>query len=103
MIDHDERPLAIKRQAKVLSISRATAYYKPRPVSEEDLLWMRRLDELRRCGPFARWHADEEDGHRGDLSQAEHLQARAGPPDLPISSAERSPIRSGRWTSATSR
>jgi putative transposase len=41
-----EHTLPIKRQAEVLSISRGAAYYKPRPVSEQDLLLMRKLDEL---------------------------------------------------------
>ena len=45
MIDR-ELKLPVKRQAEVLSISRGTAYYKPRPVSERDLLLMRKLDEL---------------------------------------------------------
>jgi putative transposase len=45
MIDttHD---LPISRQAKLLNISRGTVYYKPRPVSPEDLRLMRRIDEL---------------------------------------------------------
>ncbi len=34
MIDHEHK-LPIKRQAEVLSISRGTAYYKTRPVSEK--------------------------------------------------------------------
>ena len=45
MIDREHK-LPIQRQAEVLSISRGTAYYKPRPVSEKDLLLMRKLDEL---------------------------------------------------------
>jgi len=45
--------LPIKRQAEVLSISRGTAYHKPRPVSEKDLLLMRNLDELHLKYPFA--------------------------------------------------
>jgi putative transposase len=52
MIDR-EHDLPIKRQAEVLSISRGTAYYAPRPVSEQDLLLMRRLDELHLNYPFA--------------------------------------------------
>jgi putative transposase len=52
MIDrtHD---LAIARQAKVLNISRGSVYYKPRPVSPEDLGVMRRIDELHLDYPFA--------------------------------------------------
>jgi putative transposase len=52
MID-PEHDLAIKRQAEVLGISRSTVYYEPRPISEEDLWLMRRLDELHLNYPFA--------------------------------------------------
>jgi len=52
MIDREHK-LPVKRQAEVLSISRGTAYYKPRPVSEKDLLLMRKLDELHLNYPFA--------------------------------------------------
>lgn len=52
MIDrsHD---LSIARQAKALRVSRGAVYYKPRPVSAEDLKIMRRLDELHLDYPFA--------------------------------------------------
>ena len=52
MIDrtHD---LPIARQAKALNISRGAVYYKPRPVSAEDLKIMRRIDELHLDYPFA--------------------------------------------------
>ena len=52
MIDREHK-LPIKRQAEVLGISRSTAYYTPRPVSEQDLLLMRKLDELHLNYPFA--------------------------------------------------
>lgn len=52
MIDR-EHGLAIQKQAKVLEISRASVYYRPRPVRESDLLLMRRLDELHLNYPFA--------------------------------------------------
>ena len=52
MIDKDH-DLPISRQAKVLNLSRGTAYYKPRPVSPEDLAIMRRIDELHLERPFA--------------------------------------------------
>ncbi len=44
MID-PEHDLPIQQQAEVLSISRSTVYYEPRPVSAEDLWLMRRIDE----------------------------------------------------------
>jgi putative transposase len=52
MIDrsHD---LPITRQAQVLSISRASVYYRPRAVSHADLAIMRRMDELHLEYPFA--------------------------------------------------
>jgi putative transposase len=52
MIDRNH-DLPIIRQAKVLNISRGSVYYKPRPVSAEDLALMRRLDELHLDYPFA--------------------------------------------------
>lgn len=45
--------LSISRQAKALSISRGSVYYRPRPVSSEDLAIMRRIDELHLDYPFA--------------------------------------------------
>jgi len=52
MIDRNH-DLSIARQAKALNISRAAVYYKPRPVSVEDLKIMRRIDELHLDYPFA--------------------------------------------------
>jgi putative transposase len=45
--------LPIARQAKVLSISRGSVYYKPRPVSAAELAIMRRIDALHLDYPFA--------------------------------------------------
>ena len=52
MIDRDH-DLPIKRQAEVLHLSRSTLYYRPCPVTAEDLGVMRRLDELHLNYPFA--------------------------------------------------
>lgn len=52
MIDSDHA-LPIARQAKALGVARSSVYYKPRPVSDEDLKLMRRLDELHLEYPFA--------------------------------------------------
>jgi putative transposase len=52
MIDRDH-DLPVARQAKVLNISRGSVYYKPRPISAEDLAVMRRIDELHLDYPFA--------------------------------------------------
>jgi putative transposase len=48
--DHD---LPVTRQAELLELSRSNVYYLPRPVSDADLLLMRRLDELHLNFPFA--------------------------------------------------
>jgi putative transposase len=52
MIDRDHKP-PVKRQAAALGISCGSAYSRPRPVSDEDLLTMRKLDELHLNYPFA--------------------------------------------------
>ncbi len=45
--------LPIKRQAELVSISRGSAYYRAKPVSDDDLQLMRRVDELHLELPFA--------------------------------------------------
>jgi putative transposase len=52
MID-PEHQLPISRQAKLLKISRSTIYYRSRPISDVDLMLMRRIDELHLNYPFA--------------------------------------------------
>ena len=52
MIDR-EHDLPITKQAAVLSLSRSSVYYLPRPVPEADLAIMRRLDQLHLEFPFA--------------------------------------------------
>ena len=51
MIDRDDR-LSVTRQAQLLGISRGSVYYLPRPMSDADLVLMRRLDELHLEHPF---------------------------------------------------
>ena len=41
------------RQAELLDLSRSNVYYLPRPVSDADLVLMRRIDELHLNFPFA--------------------------------------------------
>ncbi|WP_237763562.1 IS3 family transposase [Falsirhodobacter sp. alg1] len=45
--------LSISRQAIVLGISRGSVYYRPRPVSADDLKLMHRIDKLHMEFPFA--------------------------------------------------
>jgi putative transposase len=44
--------LSVKRQAELLDVSRASVYYRPRPVTARDLKLMRRIDELHLEAPF---------------------------------------------------
>jgi putative transposase len=41
-----------KRQAQLLQLSRSSVYYEPRPISQRDLMLMRRLDELHLQLPY---------------------------------------------------
>src|SRR4051794_13005157 len=107
MIDrsHD---LPITRQAKMLNVSRGSVYYRPRAPSSADLALMRRMDELHLDYPFAgsrmlrdlmtaegfqvgRRHvatADEANGNRSRLPQAQHFETGAGAQDLSVSAAQ---------------
>jgi putative transposase len=51
MIDRDST-LSILRQCELLSLCRSSLYYRPQPISEADLLLMRRIDELHLAHPF---------------------------------------------------
>jgi putative transposase len=44
--------VSVKRQAELLDVSRASVYYRPRPVTARDLKLMRRIDELHLEAPF---------------------------------------------------
>ncbi len=45
-------PLPVTRQCQLLSLNRSTVYYQPKPVSDEDLKLMRRIDEMHLKRPF---------------------------------------------------
>lgn len=51
MIDRGGK-LAVKRQCELLDLNRTGVYYTPRPVPEEDLRLMRRIDELHLKYPY---------------------------------------------------
>jgi len=51
MIDR-HHGLSISRQAKLVGISRGSVYYRPKPVSNKDLVLMRHIDELHLEHPF---------------------------------------------------
>jgi len=49
---HAEHALAKTRRCELLELARSTAYYRPEPVSEEDLALMRLIDEIHLQLPF---------------------------------------------------
>jgi putative transposase len=52
LVDRTDPVLSIVSQCRLLKIARSTLYYRPAPVSEDDLAVMRRLDELYLATPF---------------------------------------------------
>jgi putative transposase len=52
MIDPEDK-LSIQKQSKLLKVSRSSVYYKPRPLSADELKLMRAIDELHLEHPFA--------------------------------------------------
>ena len=52
LVDHEDPVLSIVAQCRLLKIARSTLYYRPVPVSADDLAVMRRMDELYLASPF---------------------------------------------------
>ena len=52
LVDRAERELSITAQCQLLKLARSTLYYRPSPVSADDLRLMRRLDEQYLATPF---------------------------------------------------
>jgi putative transposase len=52
LVDHDDPALAVVAQCRLLKVARSTLYYRPLPVSADDLAVMRRMDELYLAYPF---------------------------------------------------
>jgi putative transposase len=52
LVDRADPVLSIVAQCRLLKIARSTLYYRPAPVSEDDLAVMRRLDALYLATPF---------------------------------------------------
>ena len=72
MIDRSHE-LPIARQARALGVARSSVYYKPRPVSAEDLKLMRRIDELHLDHPFAGRDAARSFAARGVVVGRRHV------------------------------
>src|ERR1035441_3161578 len=52
LVDRAARDLSIVAQCQLLKVARSTLYYRPAPVSADDLAVMRRLDEQYLATPF---------------------------------------------------
>jgi len=52
LVDHSDPVLPIVAQCRLLKIARSTLYYRPAPISADDLALMRRMDELYLAWPF---------------------------------------------------
>src|SRR5450631_438577 len=51
-VDRADPELSIVEQCRLLKLARSTLYYRPAPVSADDLAVMRRMDELHLAWPF---------------------------------------------------
>ena len=52
LVDHDDSHMPVLTQCRLLKVARSTLYYRPVPVSADDLSVMRRMDELHLAYPF---------------------------------------------------
>lgn len=52
MISYDDDKISVRKQCELLDLSRSALYYKPVPVSVEELRLMNRIDELYTKHPF---------------------------------------------------
>jgi len=52
LVDHGDPVLPVAAQCRLLKVARSTLYYRPVPVSVDDLAVMRRIDELHLAWPF---------------------------------------------------
>ncbi len=77
-----EHPLSITRQCALLGLSRSSVYYRPVPAPAEDLVIMRRLDELQLEHPWmgSRSLRDQlqRDGHPVGRNRVRRLMQRMG-------------------------
>jgi putative transposase len=52
LVDHDDQAVPVVTQCRLLRVARSSLYYRPAPVSADDLAVMRRMDELHLAWPF---------------------------------------------------
>lgn len=79
---HTSDPLPKTRRCELLAVARSTAYYKPEPLCEQDLMLMRLIDEIHLQYPFhgSRRSRDElEDrGHVVNRKKVQRLMRQMG-------------------------
>ena len=52
LVDRDDQVVPVVAQCRLLNVARSSLYYRPAPVSADDLAVMRRMDELHLASPF---------------------------------------------------
>jgi len=52
LVDHGDRVVPVVAQCRLLKVTRSSLYYRPAPVSADDLAVMRGMDELHLAWPF---------------------------------------------------
>jgi len=52
LIDKNHPEIAVKRQCELLNANRSMVYYEPKPVSEFDLMLLKRIDKIYTAYPF---------------------------------------------------
>ena len=52
MVEKPHQHYSVSRQCRLLKVARSTTYYKPKPVSNDDLKLMKRIDEIYLKWPF---------------------------------------------------
>ncbi len=79
---HAEHALPKTRRCELLDVARSTAYYRPEPFSEEDLVLMRLIDEIHLQWPFygSRRIRDElkSGGHTVNRKRVQRLMRQMG-------------------------
>jgi len=79
---HSAHELSKTRRCELLGVARSSAYYRPQPISEEDLTLMRRIDEIHLRLPFygSRRIRDEleEHGHTVNRKRIQRLLRQMG-------------------------
>ena len=71
MISRPHPDFSIVEQCALLKVPRSTLYFKPKPVSDDDLTLMRRIDEIYMRWPFygSRRMVEELRGERWDVNR----------------------------------